>query len=56
MSRKLSLYLTDILTSISNIQRYTLELSYEEFTEDQRTLWLTQPDEQAIESCIERFN
>ena len=38
MSRKLSLYLTDILTSISNIQRYTDQLSYEDLIEDQRTL------------------
>jgi uncharacterized protein with HEPN domain len=38
MSRKLSLYLTDILTSISKIQRYTDKLSYEELIEDQRTL------------------
>ena len=38
MSRKLSLYLTDILNSIDNIQSYTAGLSYDELTEDQRTL------------------
>jgi uncharacterized protein with HEPN domain len=38
MSRKLSLYLTDILTSINKIQDYTDGFSYEELTQDQRTL------------------
>lgn len=38
MSRKLSLYLADILTSIQNIQSYTAGLSYDDLIEDQRTL------------------
>lgn len=38
MSRKLSLYLTDIVTSISKIQRYTAELGYEELIQDELTL------------------
>ncbi|NEQ32072.1 MAG: DUF86 domain-containing protein [Leptolyngbya sp. SIO4C5] len=38
MSRNLSLYLTDILTSIGKIQRYTAGLSYEDLIQDERTL------------------
>lgn len=38
MSRKLSLYLSDILTSISKIQRYTDSLSYEELIQDELIL------------------
>jgi uncharacterized protein with HEPN domain len=38
MSRNLSLYLTDILTSISKIQRYTAGLSYEDLIQNELTL------------------
>ena len=38
MSRNLSLYLTDILNSISKIQRYTAGLSYEELIQDELVL------------------
>ncbi|OKH14682.1 DUF86 domain-containing protein [[Limnothrix rosea] IAM M-220] len=38
MSRSLSLYLTDILTSIAKIQSYAEGLSYEELCDDERTL------------------
>ena len=37
MSRKLNLYLTDILTSISNIQSDATELTYEQLLQDRRT-------------------
>jgi uncharacterized protein with HEPN domain len=38
MSRNLSLYLADILTSISKIQRYAAGLSYDNLVQDERTL------------------
>lgn len=39
MSKRLpKLYLEDILTSISNIEEYTQELSYEDFTSDKKTV------------------
>lgn len=38
MSRNLSLYLTDILTSISKIQRYTIGLSYENLIQNELIL------------------
>lgn len=38
MSRNLSLYLADILSSIDNIQSYTRSMTYDELIEDGRTL------------------
>lgn len=38
MSRSLRLYLTDILKSITKIQNYAENLTYEELCEDSRTL------------------
>ena len=38
MSRSLSLYLTDILNSIEKIQKYTIAITYENLSEDERTL------------------
>ncbi len=38
MSRKLSFYLSDILKSISNIQSYTANITYDELIQDQKTL------------------
>lgn len=38
MSRNLRLYLSDILTSISKIERYTKEMSYEQLIADELTL------------------
>jgi uncharacterized protein with HEPN domain len=38
MSCSLALYLSDIIFSIDKIKKYTLNLSYEEFLEDEKTL------------------
>ncbi|AFZ50585.1 HepT-like ribonuclease domain-containing protein [Dactylococcopsis salina] len=38
MSRRLSLYLTDIINSIEKIQNYTANLTYENLCEDDKTL------------------
>jgi uncharacterized protein with HEPN domain len=38
MSRNLALYLTDIITSIDKIKKYTFSLNYDEFVEDEKTL------------------
>ncbi|MBE9223591.1 DUF86 domain-containing protein [Cyanobacterium stanieri LEGE 03274] len=38
MSRSLTLYLRDIITSIDKIKKYTLNLTYEELLEDEKTL------------------
>lgn len=38
MSRNLSLYLADILSSIEKIQNYTRSMTYDELIEDGRTL------------------
>lgn len=38
MSRSLRLYLTDIITSINKIEKYTFNLTYEELLEDEKTL------------------
>jgi uncharacterized protein with HEPN domain len=38
MSRNLALYLTDIITSIDKIQKYTSSLNYDEFIEDEKTI------------------
>ncbi|WP_017293087.1 HepT-like ribonuclease domain-containing protein [Geminocystis herdmanii] len=38
MSRSLALYLTDIITSIDKIKKYTLNLSYDQLLEDEKTL------------------
>lgn len=38
MSRSLTLYLTDIITSIDKIKKYTLNLSYDQLLEDEKTL------------------
>lgn len=38
MSRNLSLYLADILSSIDNIQSYTRSMTYDELIADRRTL------------------
>lgn len=37
MSRSLQLYLEDILTSCAKVQRYTLNMSLEDFVADERT-------------------
>lgn len=38
MSRSLALYLTDIITSIDKIKKYTFNLTYEELLEDEKTI------------------
>lgn len=38
MSRNLALYLTDIITSIDKIKKYTHSLNYDEFVEEEKTL------------------
>ena len=38
MSRSLSLYLTDIITSIDKIKKYTVNLTYDELLEDEKTM------------------
>lgn len=38
MSRNLSLYLKDIIKSIDKIQRYTLKMDYESFTNNEQAI------------------
>lgn len=38
MSRNLSLYLTDILTSINKIKKYTTSLTYDQLVNEEKTL------------------